>query len=72
MSEYKRLTFDETGAGLHWAKSAHGAGWDLVRIRISGQRRIHIMGWDCGMDPADCESFIKAEFVTPDGKPYET
>lgn len=73
MSDYKRLTFEETVTGLHWAKCRSGC-WDLVDICVSAGhgKEIYHMGWDCRDDPSQFAFFVKADLVTPDGKPYET
>lgn len=73
MSDYARLTFEQTKAGLHWAHDTRGE-WELVEIHESEPPRkaIFVMAWDCRVDPRDYDYFVRADLVTPDGKPYET
>ena len=71
MSDYVRLTFEQTKAGLHWAHDA-GGEWELVEIRARDTRRVYVMGWDCPCDQQDYDYFVRADLVTPDGKPYKT
>lgn len=71
MNDYARLTFEQTKAGLHWARDVRGE-WGLVEIRMRDTRRIYVMGWDCDCDPQDYDHFVRVDLVTPDGKPYKT